>query len=209
MNRDYTHIPGYEGLTPASARYNYLHDLMEDYKMLTAADLKTPTGCRRKDLLGGCQICSFSGHLGGDIRVSCNWRAEENPDRAITILEFLRAKEGYQSLPPRRRDDATTEDAADEVEQCHRIADHCGLASQMDMAEEEAAELIQALSKYRRACAKRSDTEAELDAISEEMADVYIMLGQLSHLLQNKDAVAKWKQEKLSRTIKKIEEGEL
>lgn len=205
MSRDYTQIPGYEGFTPLSARYNYLHDLLEKYQMLSKQDLAKPVGCKRKEIIGDCRLCSFSGFLGGDPEVTCNWRAEANPDRAITTLEFLLAKE-RDTIPGRHIE-------RDPVDKCHEIAVHCGLASQMDVTEEEAAELIQALSKYRRVCAKvdvaDATTEAALDHVSEEMADCYIMLEQMRYLLQNHEAVEKWMNFKLDKTLGLIEKGEL
>ena len=202
--RDYTKIPGYEGLTQPSARYNYLHDLLERYQMLSKRDLAKPVGCKRREVIGDCRLCSFNGFLGGDKAVCCNWRAEANPDRAITILEFLLAKE---------KEGERVSEAPDAVDKCHMIARHCGLASQMGVMEEEAAELIQALSKYRRVCAKvnvaDATTEAALDHVSEEMADCYVMLEQIRYLLQNHEAVDKWLNFKLDKTLGLIEKGEL
>lgn len=205
MSRDYTQIPGYEGFTPLSARYNYLHDLLEQYKMLSKQDISNMVGCKRREIIGDCRYCSFSGFLGGDTAVACNWRAEADPDRAITILEFLRERDRGKRTPIKVK--------RDPVDKCHEIATHCGLASQMDVAEEEAAELIQALSKYRRVCAKATladaTTQAALDHVSEEMADCYIMLEQLRYLFQNHEAVDKWLNFKLDKTLDLIEKGEL
>lgn len=55
------------------------------------------------------------------------------------------------------------------------IADHYGLDSQINILQEELAELIQAVSKYRR---------GDPSHIIEEIADVYIMLEQITYLLQ-------------------------
>lgn len=55
------------------------------------------------------------------------------------------------------------------------IADHYGLDSQLNILQEELAELIQAVSKYRR---------GDPSHIIEEIADVYIMLEQITYLLQ-------------------------
>ena len=213
MGRDYTKIPGYETLTPLSARYNYMHDLLEQYKLLSKDDINKMVGCRRKEIIGDCRYCSFSGFLGGDIGVTCNWRAEAEPDRAITILEFLRERDKGLRTVPKPAEETGAPVRPNKADMCHQIAEHCGLASQMDVAQEEAAELIQALSKYRRVCAKvgvaDEITEEALDHVSEEMADCYIMLEQLRYLLQNHTEVDKWMSKKLKRTVNKIEKGEL
>lgn len=55
------------------------------------------------------------------------------------------------------------------------IADHYGLDSQINILQEELAELIQAVSKFRR---------GDPSHIIEEIADVKIMLDQITYLLQ-------------------------
>jgi NTP pyrophosphatase (non-canonical NTP hydrolase) len=96
------------------------------------------------------------------------------------------------------------------VLQAEQIADHYGLDSQMSVAQEELAELIQSISKLRR-------TEIEfrrggvplihaLMSVAEETADVLIMMVQLMHLLGNEDLVNFWMQQKLDRTRKRIQE---
>jgi len=50
-----------------------------------------------------------------------------------------------------------------------------GLKSQLGIAQEELAELIQAISKYNR--------KGQIDKVIDEMADVYIVLEQLSYYL--------------------------
>lgn len=57
------------------------------------------------------------------------------------------------------------------------IADHYGIDSQLDILQEELAELIQSVSKYRR---------GDPSHILEEIADVEIMLDQITYLLQRK-----------------------
>lgn len=63
-----------------------------------------------------------------------------------------------------------------------------GYEAQSNQLVEECAELIQAVSKYRRARGKgQVTTEKEqmaLDNLVEEIADVEIMLEQIKHLLQ-------------------------
>lgn len=86
-------------------------------------------------------------------------------------------------------------------------AEHYGYEAQSNQLVEECAELIQAVSKYRRAAAK--DEDEKLIAFSnlvEEIADVEIMLEQIKHLLQieDKDILA-LKQFKINRTKERIE----
>lgn len=74
-----------------------------------------------------------------------------------------------------------------------------GKTPQLIMAMEEMSELIQGLSKDIRG--KRNE-----DNISEEIADVEIMLAQLKIIYQNDVEVEKWKTDKLFRLQAKIEE---
>lgn len=189
-NRDYTKIPGYEHMTGPQARYNYLHDLLEMYQGMTKEGINRMEGCPRAKN-GGCKLCSFSGFLGGDPEVCCNWRAEAQPDRAIEILENLLGKAETAEEDPAW---------ADKIE---KIARHYGLESQLSIAQEELAELIQALSKLRRW--GEHDAEAQR-MVAEEMADVYNLLGQLRYLLRNSGEVGHWLEAKLNRTLEKIEE---
>lgn len=100
-------------------------------------------------------------------------------------------------------------------EKAARIADFYGLDSQLSIAQEELAELIQSLSKLRRAgpwpCptaeARAKYTEAR-GSVSEEMADVLNLLMQLTHLLRNERVVGFWLEQKLERTIHEIEKQE-
>lgn len=87
-----------------------------------------------------------------------------------------------------------------------KIADHYGMESQMDIMQEECAELIQAVSKFRR---------AGLSKMLEEMADVTIMVQQVLYLLNKRtssfgisayDAFYEFIDKKLDRQIKRIEE---
>lgn len=59
-------------------------------------------------------------------------------------------------------------------ERIKKIADHYGLDSQLNILQEELAELIQAVSKYRR---------GDISHIIEEIVDVEIMLDQINYLL--------------------------
>lgn len=192
MPRDYTKVPGYEGMTQPQARYNYLHDLLDAYMRLTPEDRTHMMPCKVKEERGDCRYCSFSGFLGGDPEVCCAWRAEAQPDRAIEILEMLLGK-GLES------------GAEMSVEKKIRfIADHYPRSSQMGVAQEECAELIQAISKVRR-LGINGET---LDHMAEEIADVRIMCAQLVAILGLNEAVSRNIDQKLDRQMKRIMEGD-
>lgn len=192
MPRDYTKVPGYEGMTQPQARYNYLHDLLDAYMRLTPEDRTRMMPCKVKEERGDCRYCSFSGFLGGDPEVCCAWRAEAQPDRAIEILEMLLGR-GLES------------GAEMSVEKKIRfIADHYPRSSQMGVAQEECAELIQAISKVRR-LGINGET---LDHMAEEIADVRIMCAQLVTILGLNEAVSRNIDQKLDRQMKRIMEGD-
>lgn len=192
MPRDYTKVPGYEGMTQPQARYNYLHDLLDAYMRLTPEDRTAMAPCKVKEERGDCRYCSFSGFLGGDPEVCCAWRAEAQPDKAIEILEMLLGK-GLES------------GAEMSVEKKIRfIADHYPRSSQMGVAQEECAELIQAISKVRR-LGINGET---LDHMAEDIADVRIMCAQLVAILGLNEAVSRNIDQKLDRQMKRIMEGD-
>lgn len=93
-----------------------------------------------------------------------------------------------------------------------RVAEHYGLDNQIAIAQEECAELIQALSKLRRYTPEPDSpqdirlkyTEARCN-VAEEMADVINMITQLLHLMHNESMVEFWLQHKLARKIRDIE----
>lgn len=78
------------------------------------------------------------------------------------------------------------------------IADTYGLNSQLDILQEECAELIQAISKYRRG--------GSFALALEEMADVEIMLEQIRYLNSSADnlVIDTYKNVKLDRQIERI-----
>ena len=190
MPRDYTKVPGYEGMTQPQARYNYLHELLDAYMRLTPEDRTAMAPCKVREERGDCRYCSFSGFLGGDPEVCCAWRAEAQPDKAIEILEMLLGK-GLES------------GAEMSVEKKIRfIADHYPRSSQMGVAQEECAELIQAISKVRR-LGINGET---LDHLAEEIADVRIMCAQLVAILGLNEAVSRNIDQKLDRQLERIAE---
>lgn len=73
-----------------------------------------------------------------------------------------------------------------------RAVKHYGKDNQLSVCIEELSELIKELCKDKRG-------QANADHIAEEMADVCIMLGQLSEIYQNTDAVNDWIIRKLLR----------
>lgn len=184
--RDYTQIPGYEHMTQMQARYNYLHDLLEDWQELDKEDVKAGVGCRKREVTQNCLYCSFNGFLGGDREVCCNWRAEAEPDRAIDILESLLWGRGHAAAQ-------TEQDAVDRsrnlAEYIAEVADYYGLESQMDILQEECGELVQSVSKMRR---WGKDDENARRSMAEEMADVQFLLLQVSHLLGLSREVEIW-----------------
>ena len=82
-----------------------------------------------------------------------------------------------------------------------KIADTYGLNSQLDILQEECAELVQAVSKYRRG--------GSFALVLEEMGDVEIMLTQIRYLISSADnfTIDTYKNVKLDRQIKRIEES--
>ena len=192
--RDYTKIPGYEKLTPLDARFRYMHDLLREYQGITDRGFSR---CKRIVETNGCLYCSFSGLLGGDLSVPCNWRAEDKPDEAIHILEKLLGK-----------DVKVEEPELPLVQKIQQIANYYGIDNQVSIAQEELAELIQALSKWRRAESRTS--VAAYDMVLEEFADVTLMLKQIQHLFHiDPDDVTAVVKEKVERQLRRIaEEGE-
>lgn len=93
-------------------------------------------------------------------------------------------------------------------EKIMKIADHYG-ESQIDILQEECAELIQAVSKFRRG------GDNPISKMLEEMANVTIMIQQVLYLLNKRtnmfglsayDAFYEFIDKKLDRQIKRIED---
>lgn len=91
-------------------------------------------------------------------------------------------------------------------ERLKQIADHYGLDEQLNMLQEECAELIQAVSKYKRT--------GKLGNLDEEITDVKILLKQIDYLLDqqfpawsmNSDEAYKyWSEKKITRQLERIE----
>ena len=86
-------------------------------------------------------------------------------------------------------------------ERLKQIAEHYGLESQIDILQEECAELIQAVSKYRRS---GFDEDVPF-CIIEEIADVEIMLSQIKYLLGFSGSISEVKEEKIKRQLRRID----
>ena len=198
MPRDYTKVPGYEGMTQPQARYNYLHDLLDAYMRLTPEDRTAMVPCKGREERGDCRYCSFSGFLGGDPEVCCAWRAEAQPDKAIEILEMLLDRRPTETKPTMVIEPRTG------AEKIRTIARHYGKEPQIGVAQEECAELIQAISKVRR----KGETKDAIDHLAEEIADVRIMCAQLEELFRVRASVALRMHQKLNRQMKRIMEGD-
>ena len=185
-------------MTQLQARYNYLHDLLDAYMRLTPEDRTAMVPCKVREERGDCRYCSFSGFLGGDPEVCCAWRAEAQPDKAIEILEMLLDRRPTETntikvIKPRT-----------EAEKIRAIARHYGKEPQMGVAQEECAELIQAISKIRR---KGETVETRANLI-EEIADVSIMCAQLEELFGVRASIAWRMHQKLDRQLERIMEGD-
>lgn len=83
-----------------------------------------------------------------------------------------------------------------------QILEHWGLDKQINQVSEECAELIIALNKYRRA---PDNKKPDLRTVAEEIADVQIMLEQMKDAFKCKELVAYLMDEKLDRTLKRIQ----
>ena len=185
-------------MTQPQARYNYLHDLLDAYMRLTPEDRTAMVPCKVREERGDCRYCSFSGFLGGDPEVCCAWRAEAQPDKAIDILEMLLKRRPTETSTIRVIEPKTG------AEKIRAIARHYGKEPQMGVAQEECAELIQAISKVRR----KGETVETLDNLVEEIADVSIMCAQLEELFGVRASVALRMHQKLDRQLERIAEGD-
>lgn len=92
-------------------------------------------------------------------------------------------------------------------EELKKIADYYGYEGQSEQLTEECAELIQAVSKLRRAM-KRGTVEKRriaIDHLIEEIADVEIMIEQVKYLLQiPEEEIQAMKIYKINRTKENI-----
>lgn len=121
------------------------------------------------------------------------------PQEAIEILKDLRTYDNdcetdVEALA--MAIDILEKQIPDEI--CEKAVRKFGKTAQLIMAMEEMSELIQALSKDIRGKGSRNN-------ISEEIADVEIMLAQLKIIYRNANDVDDWRADKLSLLQKRID----
>ena len=97
-------------------------------------------------------------------------------------------------------------DAMNTNDKLKKIIEAYGEDSQVHIAIEEMSELVKALLKYRRAVEYGGDAEKCKAHITEEMADVWIMLFQLELIFRNADAIRSQIEYKIERQLKRIKE---
>lgn len=93
-------------------------------------------------------------------------------------------------------------------ENIQKIANFYGIDEQSQQCVEEMAELMQALSKYRRSRghgqpAGKTEDECRADIIT-ELADVKIMIYQIEYLLNGRDEIRKEIRRKVEREIRRM-----
>lgn len=87
-----------------------------------------------------------------------------------------------------------------------RVITANGMNKQLDVAIEELSELIQAICKIKRRDSISNESFAVKGNLAEEMADVEIILAELKLLFDNEDDVKEWKNYKLDRLEKRLNE---
>ena len=87
-----------------------------------------------------------------------------------------------------------------------RVITANGMNKQLDIAIEELSELIQAICKIKRRDSLSNESFAVKGNLAEEMADVEIILAELKLLFDNEDNVKEWKNYKLDRLEKRLNE---
>ena len=85
-----------------------------------------------------------------------------------------------------------------------KAIDTYGEISQADKCVEEMSELTKALLKLRYAKPTGVEKDILMDAVSEEMADVEIMLEQLHMIYQNDNKVNEYRQKKIERLERRL-----
>lgn len=81
-----------------------------------------------------------------------------------------------------------------------------GVDHQLDMAIEEMSELTKEVCKIKRN--EEGSEYGSLDALSEEMADVIIMLEQLKIIFSNRLKVEEWVEKKMTRLANLVKDGD-
>lgn len=88
------------------------------------------------------------------------------------------------------------------------IAAHYGIKSQEQVAIEECAELIEAITKSNRRKDSAKELVASISDIAGEIADVLIMCEQLAYLYGIEEVVKEQIEYKISRQLVRMEKGE-
>lgn len=115
-------------------------------------------------------------------------------------VEDLRKAQWYlarliSKVEPTKRDDE--EPCCDKPEVIRILAEYNGMSTVLDLLQEECAELVQAISKQRR-----YKNTIPADNLFEEMADVSILLDQLTALTTNGEArIRQERNKKIERTV--------
>lgn len=87
-----------------------------------------------------------------------------------------------------------------------RVITANGMNKQLDVAIKELSELIQAICKIKRRDSISNESFAVKGNLAEEMADVEIILAELKLLFDNEGDVKEWKNYKLDRLEKRLNE---
>lgn len=90
----------------------------------------------------------------------------------------------------------------------HEIAVHYGMQSQEQVAIEECAELIKAITKSNRKKQTAQEVVAGITEIAGEIADVLIMCEQLTYLYRIGEVVKEQIDYKISRQLDRMQKGE-
>ena len=87
-----------------------------------------------------------------------------------------------------------------------RVITANGMNKQLDVAIAELSELIQAICKIKRRDFPSNESFAVKGNLAEEMADVEIVLAELKLMFDNEDDVKEWKDYKLDKLEKRLNE---
>ena len=95
-------------------------------------------------------------------------------------------------------------------EDIRRIANHFGVRNQLEKAVEECGELAEAINDYTNGIdldVDPIDSATDRLHVIEEMADVMILIEQLSYLLSARDEVWRMREHKIERTLRRIKDN--
>jgi len=134
-----------------------------------------------------CMSCSVPEKLGAAHTKCCPWLCESKPDKAILLLEDKLGIDNY-----------------DEQALLQRITDYNGTHNVMDLVQEECGELVQAISKLRRAKNDAARAVA-LAKVVEELADVSVVLDELCLALGTGARAKSMRRAKITRTVERYD----